>query len=337
MSVTVDASPRYGTANPERVNNVLWQLSIQHFWSGNRLRDHLGVELDMGGFRQQLDDQGVAHSGCRDARPGPFWSWQRSGRTSTSLLDGRIVHVAGSHEDFYDPDFCVYNDVVIEHSDGHAEILLYPQDVFPPSDFHSATLIGREIILIGSVGYRDLRRPGETQVFKLDTETLRIERVRTTGASPGWIAHHAAQQLSETMISISGGEVETSEGRKTNTASFTLDLETMTWQRGRNGMAPATLDHPDLEAVEIELALADEKYPIELDSLGLLNFFKRNAAGNWMCIRTIVIAGPDGEVHLVRPRQTFSRAMLLAGSDFYEHMQQMSSRTDRMLGKAFSD
>ena len=35
-----------------------------------------------------------------------------------------------------------------------------------------------------------------------------------------------------------------------------------------------------------------------------------------MCIRTIAIAGPDGEAHLVRLRQTFSRAMLLAGSIF---------------------
>jgi hypothetical protein len=60
--------------------------------------------------------------------------------------------------------------------------------------------------------------------------------------------------------------VETPEERKANTAIFTLDLETMTRRRGEHGIAPNTLDHPDLEAVEIELALADEKYPIEFNS-----------------------------------------------------------------------
>ena len=56
-----------------------------------------------------------ADSAYRDSVPGPYWSWDRFGRTSTTLPDGRIVHIAGEHEDYYDNDFCIYNDVVVEH------------------------------------------------------------------------------------------------------------------------------------------------------------------------------------------------------------------------------
>ena len=49
---------------------------------------------------------------------GPIWTFDRMGRTETELPDGRVVCVGGEHEDFYDPDFCIYNDVVIYHGDG---------------------------------------------------------------------------------------------------------------------------------------------------------------------------------------------------------------------------
>ncbi|KAJ4289991.1 hypothetical protein N0V88_006792 [Collariella sp. IMI 366227] len=43
----------------------------------------------------------------------PLFCFQRFGRTETRLPDGRIVYIAGEHEDFYDPDFYIYNDVVV--------------------------------------------------------------------------------------------------------------------------------------------------------------------------------------------------------------------------------
>ena len=70
--------------------------------------------------------------------------------------------IAGEHEDFYDPDFCIYNDVFVERARRPPGIYRYPKDVFPPTDFHTATLVGDEIILIGSLGYRDLRRAGRS-------------------------------------------------------------------------------------------------------------------------------------------------------------------------------
>src|SRR5262249_20353236 len=160
------------TMHPEWVENELWQQSIRENWSAHELRKHLGVETDHTDHRRHL-----AKSTYREASRGPFWSWQRFGRTSTALPDGRVIHIAGEHEDFYDPDFGIDNDLVVESPGGRREFYLYPKDVFPPTDFHSATLVGLEIVLIGSVGYKDLQRIGETQVLKLDTRTLHIHPV----------------------------------------------------------------------------------------------------------------------------------------------------------------
>ena len=55
----------------------------------------------------------------------PAWCYQRFGRTITQLPDGRIVEIAGEHEDYYDPDFCIYNDVVVYQGDGNFHIFGY--------------------------------------------------------------------------------------------------------------------------------------------------------------------------------------------------------------------
>jgi len=221
---------RYSTSHPEWVDNPLWEEAAREGWLGYALREHLGIELGSGHFCQDF-----SHSAYRETIPGPFWSWQRFGRTSTALPDGRVIHVAGEHEDAYDPDFCIYNDVVVEYPGGRREFYLYPQDVFPPTDFHTATLVGGEIVLIGSLGYRDLRRVGETQVLKLHPRTLRIETVATAGEAPGWISRHTAEKLGEAAILVIGGNVETGDGYAPNRGIFELDLATMTWRRREHG------------------------------------------------------------------------------------------------------
>lgn len=224
------ARTRYGTAHPERVESPLWEQAMREDWSGYALGQHLGVEPDRSRWNNDF-----SHSAYRDTDPGPFWSWQRFGRTATQLPDGRIVFIAGEHEDGYDPDFCIYNDVVVEHPDGRREFFLYPKDAFPPTDFHSATLVGDAIILIGSLGYRDLRRPGETQVLKLDTQSLQFTNLATTGESPGWISRHTAEKLSDTTILVVGGNAQTATGYGPSTGMFELDLASMTWRRRPHG------------------------------------------------------------------------------------------------------
>ncbi len=123
---------------------------------------------------------------------GPCWCFDRFGQSSTVLADGRTVLIAGEHEDHYDPDFYIYNDVVVVHPDGGIEIFGYPREIFPPTDFHSATLVGKNIVIIGNLGYPHDRRPATTPVFLLDIETLAISAVQTCGTPPGWIHEHEA-------------------------------------------------------------------------------------------------------------------------------------------------
>lgn len=73
----------------------------------------------------------------------PTWVWPgyRFGGTETELRDGRRVFIAGEHEDYYDPDFCIYNDVIVEDKSGKERIFTYPPEVFPPTDGHVAIRI----------------------------------------------------------------------------------------------------------------------------------------------------------------------------------------------------
>lgn len=231
MTRSSDTYPRYGVSHPEFVDNELWQKSLAENWTGYHLRLHVKHKRSSSEFCKDF-----SHTSYREGRPGPFWSWERFGRTSTALPDGRVIHIAGEHEDSYDPDFCIYNDVVVEYPGGTREFYLYPKDVFPPTDFHTATLMGREIILIGSLGYKDMRQTGITQVFKFDTRTLMFSRVRTSGDGPGWISRHRAEKIGKTAILIVGGKVETPAGDYAdNPDLFELDVVTMTWSRRTHG------------------------------------------------------------------------------------------------------
>jgi hypothetical protein len=170
---------------------------------------------------------------------GPVWCAQRFGQSMTRLPDGRIVQIGGEHEDGYDPDFCIYNDVFVHAPDGSITIHGYPEDVFPPTDFHSATLVGDAIVIIGSLGYPEARKYGETPVYRLDTRSWRIERMATRGDAPGWLHRHRALLVAPTEIRVSGGQVLTLEGGKQKTTDnasvHVLDTRRWTWTRGGVG------------------------------------------------------------------------------------------------------
>src|SRR5260370_15017855 len=124
-------SPRFGKSNPERMNNPVWEWLIRstmNAWSAN----------------EQFNGPSAMDA-------GPGWCFDLFGQSSTELADGRIVLIAGEHEDYYDTDFYIYNDVVVRHPDGGIDIFGYPRDVFPPTDFHTATLIRNRFIVIVSL------------------------------------------------------------------------------------------------------------------------------------------------------------------------------------------
>src|SRR5262249_3800363 len=136
----------------------------------------------------------------------PIWCAQRFGQSLTFLPDGRVVQIGGEHEDWYDPDFCIYNDVFVHGADGSVTIHGYPEEAFPPTDFHTATLDGDHIYIIGSLGYQGTRRFGETPIYRLDVNTFRMEQLAATGEAPGWISRHRAILISAHEIQISGGK-----------------------------------------------------------------------------------------------------------------------------------
>lgn len=165
---------------------------------------------------------------------GPAWSAMRFGQSLTVLPDGRIVQVAGEHEDGYDPDFRIYNDVFVHHPDGRIQVFGYPEAVFPPTDFHSATLVGGKLWIIGCLGYPQSRRPDSTPVYRLDLATMRIEAIPTRGAPPAWLHRHRAELLPGAQaIRVTGGTVIRPDGDEfayeANTSAYVLDLKTLIW------------------------------------------------------------------------------------------------------------
>jgi hypothetical protein len=202
-------SPRRGVSNPQNMNNPVWEWLV---------RTKLGAYF----ANKHFNGESPFHS-------GPGWCCNRFGQSSTELPDGRTILVAGEHEDHYDPDFFIYNDVIVLHADGRIDIFGYPEADFPPTDFHSATLVDNQLILIGSLGYPHTRQASETPVFALDVQTLRIERIATTGDNPGWVYDHSAM-LDSGEICIRGGNLYDGSIVE-NIDDWKLNLSTWTWTR----------------------------------------------------------------------------------------------------------
>ncbi|MDP3815666.1 ankyrin repeat domain-containing protein [Pseudomonas sp.] len=202
---------RFGTSNPE--------LFDEAFWLGM-------VDCRAGAWEPRLKFDGKD----RDEDGEAVWCFERFGCSVSRLADGRYIEIAGEHEDFYDPDFCIYNDVVVHDGHGDISIYGYPRDLFPPTDFHSATVVGDYIYIIGCLGYPNDRIPGYTPVFRLHCSTLVIEKIETSGQNPGWIYQHKACALGESAIRIAAGEVVGAQGEEVpNMHAYLLDLTTLTW------------------------------------------------------------------------------------------------------------
>jgi len=125
--------------------------------------------------------------------------------------------------------------VFVHGPNGELAIYGYPESVFPPTDFHTATLIGESIYVIGNCGYAGTRGYGQTPVYRFDINTLRIERVDVGSEAPGWIHKHRAVAIGNNAIRVWGGTLlslrDVKESSEPNTATFVLDLEQLRWHR----------------------------------------------------------------------------------------------------------
>lgn len=208
---------RSGKSNPEPL--------LPAFWS-EQMRDGRYSKLKSLGYEPDRDK--------------PVWSFSRFGRSATVLPDGRLVLVAGEHEDHYDADFCIYADVTVLGTDGTLEHFIYPEDVFPPTDFHSATLLGHQIWLIGCLGYTERRKDNQTQVLCLNVEDFSISAVTTSGEAPGWIHGHRAILIGKGIV-IMGGKIE--PGYRDNEAIFLLNTETLCWSEISDNRLSKIMQH----------------------------------------------------------------------------------------------
>lgn len=170
---------------------------------------------------------------------GPVWCFDRFGQTRTALPDGRVICIGGEHEDYYDPDFHIYNDVIVVtpqgQGDAQIEIYGYPKSVFAPTDFHTATLYNDGIFIVGGLGYFGERGGDETPVYRLDLRTYAIRRLPTSGQSPGWIYGHRARLVNGgTALRIWGGKTVRTSGRKETMEDYKgaadLLLRSLEWQ-----------------------------------------------------------------------------------------------------------
>ncbi|MGH9521069.1 MAG: hypothetical protein ACRD3E_00905, partial [Terriglobales bacterium] len=214
-------SRRFGNANPEPMNLSFWRWMIegdgQDSYIPYQARKMFGAESDSN---------------------GPVWSFGRMGKTKTQVADGRTIHIAGEYEDSYDPDFCIYNDVIVFSADGQFTIYGYPESTFPPTDFHSASVVEDKIVLIGTVGYHGKRTQGVTPVYSLNLSSYSISQMLTTGDAPGWISKHSAEAVGEGTIRVTGGEVfEIRDGKQhfiDNYEDYLLEVENGLWRRLTN-------------------------------------------------------------------------------------------------------
>jgi hypothetical protein len=253
---------RFGRANPERMRLAFWEAMVQDGEGPYKLRERLctdsasfvSVSFGPGGrtfgplrhpprwlaagleFGKALYRK-LRGQGCSLITDGgPIWNFERMGQTRTELLDGRTVCVGGEHEDHYDPDFAIYNDVVVLHPDESVEIYGYPKGVFPPTDFHTASLVGGRLIVIGCLGYPADRRPGMTPAWSLDLSSYRIEPIATHGDPPGWIYEHEAEvDAPGDAITVRGGRIIEDRGgtqvTRLNLEEYRLRLEDGRWDR----------------------------------------------------------------------------------------------------------
>ncbi len=239
---------RTGTGNPERMTNPVWVwLARQPEISAYLASKHFGGD-------------GTGRSAG--------WTNQRFGQTVTVLPDGRTLAIAGEHEDSYDPDFWIYNDVIVTAPNGDVEIYGYPRNAFPPTDFHSATLVDDHIYIVGNLGYATTRKR-RTQVLRMHTGTFAVEQLETTGEDPGWLSDHEATRSGDgSCITVSRGQCEKKRDERhflrETIDDYVLDLKTLGWTR-----------LTDRRWQQFELARSDERVGNLWDISQLADYVER--------------------------------------------------------------
>jgi len=146
---------RYGQTNPEPIQDPFLEYMVKTRAEPFFLREEYGHKWTQNAKNGENDKTAV-------------WSFCRIGQTTTLYKNRYRIHIGGEHDDFYDPDFLIYNDVLVEDCADKVWIYGYPREVFPPTDFHTATLLEEDdqqvpsdmrngILIVGGIGYANDR------------------------------------------------------------------------------------------------------------------------------------------------------------------------------------
>lgn len=187
------------------------------------------------------------------------WTFDRFGRSETRLPDGRIIFIGGEHEDYYDVNFQIYNDVIViqkrkeepsflvsnrneDSSMNFNDVTIYgyPEDIFPPTDFHTATYIKTKdndefIYIVGGLGYLHSQYRIETLVHRLRLSDFSMEKLETSGKKPaGCTQRHSAKLVERDgrqIIEISSqvNSLKWDASKKEIKGRYELDVETAEW------------------------------------------------------------------------------------------------------------
>lgn len=201
-------TPRYGVENPTLIKSLV-----------------------LNNFIYSKDDAYTNSNKFNSPYAAPTWCFSRFGQSLTRI-NGVEIYIGGEHEDYYDPDFYIYNDVVVIHPDDHIDIYHYPKETFPPTDFHTATLINKHtIIIIGGLGYPEDRMYSITPLFILDLKTFRMRRVLSKGNPPGWIyKHRSLFNANTSTIKVWDGRLQDGYDIE-NIDEWELDVQTWEWKQ----------------------------------------------------------------------------------------------------------
>ena len=214
-------NPRYGSYNGEEVTSPFHVSMIESGESAYGAGEHFK-------FDRSFNEPEWKH----------IWNVARFGQSTTLLPDGRYVQIGGEHEDYYDPDFFIYNDVVVHTLPSapgepwQRQVFAYPREIFPPTDNHSATLVGEDIIVIGNLGYSDERIEGHTPVYALHWPSMQFRELTSHGPAPGWIHKHQAKLVRPGVIALQEGSIYRAPNHyAANGNTWELDLGSLCWTR----------------------------------------------------------------------------------------------------------
>lgn len=241
------------TKNPTHLTNPYWQWVVYHQLNPYQILDSIPT----------LDKKLGVHRNNENSLP-PMWSFERMGQSETHLPDGRIILIGGEFDDYYDPNFCIFNDVVVKYPNGNIEIYGYPIDVFAPTDFHSATLIDDEIYIIGNIGYMNDRQYHTTPIYKLNINTLKINKVESRNQI-GWIHHHTATMKNGQII-VKNGYIcdDDNSPMRENIDEWTFNPKTLVWTNLTNhcwqGFLVERQDFDWLSLSEFRCLESDKRY-----------------------------------------------------------------------------